>query len=437
MKARFLLMALGLILCMGACTKNTGSETVEWLEVNNNNISGKWELVEWNGRQLTYLTKDGLDHGVSFTYNADGIRTKKVLYDYDGTVTTHNYVLDGTNIIKETITSGSNTDILEYYYDEAGIAGFVYNGTKYYYVKNIQGDVIEICNTYGISVVSYTYDAWGNILSITGELASTVGQINSFRYRGYYYDSETGLYYLQSRYYDAGIGRFISADKVSNLGANNDVFSYNLYTYCGNNPICRYDAVGELWWWVIPIIGVILVLPGCSKNNNYSNSNYGAASKYRNIQGGTATPNCYAYAIELASALNPGQKSGKSPRFNNVKEVAKAVIADLKALGRSARIIDGPNASIKSNEYRIAVRCGTRKYSYNYATRTYYYSNKFGNYDYHFMVQTSDGRWAEKHGTGGNSILHDFGENPANLSWDLANLSEYYDSKIIYLAVTR
>ena len=120
-----------------------------------------------------------------------------------------------------------------------------------------------------------------------------------------------------------------------------------------------------------------------------------------------------------------------------MKEVAKAVIADLKALGRSARIIDGPNASIKSNEYRIAVRCGTRKYSYNYATRTYYYSNKFGNYDYHFMVQTSDGRWAEKHGTGGNSILHDFGENPANLSWDWANLSEYYDSKIIYLAVTR
>ena len=205
--------------------------------------------IEWNGRQLTYLTKDGLDHGVSFTYNADGIRTKKVLYDYDGTVTTHNYVLDGTNIIKETITSGSNTDILEYYYDEAGIAGFVYNGTKYYYVKNIQGDVIEICNTYGISVVSYTYDAWGNILSITGELASTVGQINSFRYRGYYYDSETGFYYVSSRYYDPEIGRWINADSVV-AGIGENLLGYNMFAYCFNNPVNMTDNSGHWPQWI-------------------------------------------------------------------------------------------------------------------------------------------------------------------------------------------
>ncbi len=144
---------------------------------------------------------------LSFTYNSSGIRTQKKYINYNEQYSiTHNYLLDGSTILKETVVNSSvtgvTTDTLYYYYDESGVAGFEYNGAKYHYIKNLQGDVVEIYDANGIRAVQYTYDAWGNVLSVTGSLATTIGQINPFRYRGYYYDTETGFYYLQSRYYD-------------------------------------------------------------------------------------------------------------------------------------------------------------------------------------------------------------------------------------------
>ena len=94
-------------------------------------------------------------------------------------------------------------------------------------------------------VVESTYDSWGNILSVTGSKAATVGKANPFRYRGYYYDEESGLYYLQSRYYDPATGRFVNADGV--LGANQSISAYNLFIYCGNNPVNHYDPSGLYW----------------------------------------------------------------------------------------------------------------------------------------------------------------------------------------------
>ena len=103
--------------------------------------------------------------------------------------TTHDYVLDGTNIIRETVTGGGTTYTLHYLYDETGsVVGFIYNN-NYYYQKNLQGDVIRILNYSGNVVVEYTYDAWGKVLATTGTLASTIGQYNPFRYRSYYYDT--------------------------------------------------------------------------------------------------------------------------------------------------------------------------------------------------------------------------------------------------------
>ena len=90
--------------------------------------------------------------------------------------------------------------------------GFDYNGTKYYYIFNVQGDVIGILNQSGSQIVSYQYDPWGKVLSVSGSEASTIGQINPIRYRGYYYDTETGFYYLQSRYYDPTTRRFLNID---------------------------------------------------------------------------------------------------------------------------------------------------------------------------------------------------------------------------------
>ncbi len=208
----------------------------------------KWigiAALTWKGRQLTYLSEDGLDHGVAFTYNADGVRTKKTFYDYDGSVTTHNYVLDGTNIISETVTDESDNSsyTLYYVYDENGhVTGLHYNNQPYYFQKNMQGDILRILDKTGTAVVEYVYDAWGNILSTAGSMASTLGQYNSFRYRGYYYDSETSFYYLESRYYDPAVGRFINADVYVSTGEG--IRGYNMFAYCLNNPVTRTDSSG-------------------------------------------------------------------------------------------------------------------------------------------------------------------------------------------------
>lgn len=89
-----------------------------------------------------------------------------------------------------------------------------FNGTKYGYLYNLQGDVIGLIDSANTEVVKYTYDAWGKPLSVTGSLANTIGYYNPFRYRGYVYDVETGLYYLRSRYYNPNWGRFVNADSI-------------------------------------------------------------------------------------------------------------------------------------------------------------------------------------------------------------------------------
>ena len=114
------------------------------------------------------------------------------------------------------------------------------NGTttqKFAYIHNLQGDIVALIDSTGTKVVSYTYDAWGKPLSTTGSLASTLGKLNPFRYRGYVFDEETGLYYLRSRYYYSALSRFINADSV--------FFSKNLYCYCSGRPISSRDATGQ------------------------------------------------------------------------------------------------------------------------------------------------------------------------------------------------
>ena len=123
----------------------------------------------------------------------------------------------------------------------------------YYYEKNLQGDIVGIMNEAGYRVVTYTYDAWGNpyepVYSYNSGVSSTdrsYAQLNPFRYRGYYYDVETGYYYLQTRYYNPEWGRFLNADGYIN--ANGDILGYNMFAYCGNNPVMGYDPTGE-WDW--------------------------------------------------------------------------------------------------------------------------------------------------------------------------------------------
>ena len=141
-------------------------------------------------------------------------------------------------------TKGSDT-IVFLYDEKANRYGFDYNGTKYYYIFNVQGDVIGILNQAGQKIVSYTYDPWGKLLSIGGPQAGTIGQLNPIRYRSYYYDTETGFYYLQSRYYDPTVRRFLNPDTLILEDAKIDLISY-----CKNNPVNYVDPNGNVVFYV-------------------------------------------------------------------------------------------------------------------------------------------------------------------------------------------
>ena len=190
----------------------------------------RWNFTWANGRSLATAT-DGTNN-LSFTYDTNGLRTSKKV----GTVT-HKYLYASGKLMRETY--GGNT--LDFFYDANGTPyALKYNGTVYYYVTNLQGDVIRVVDANGNTVASYNYDPYGKVISATGTLAG----INPIRYRGYYYDTETGFYYLQSRYYDPAVGRFINADSYSSTGQG--IIGHNMFAYCNNNPVMDSDPSGEL-----------------------------------------------------------------------------------------------------------------------------------------------------------------------------------------------
>ena len=139
------------------------------------------------------------------------------------------------------------TDTLRFSYDAAGLVSMVEyekpNETaQYYYLRNGQGDIVKLIDGSGNAVVEYTYDSWGKPLSCTGTLATTLGALNPFRYRGYVYDEETQWYYLRSRYYDPETCRFISADVLLSTGLG--ILGYNTFSFCRNNPVKKLDDSG-------------------------------------------------------------------------------------------------------------------------------------------------------------------------------------------------
>ena len=196
-----------------------------------------WTYMTDHGTRLMAMWNDETGEERYFTYNADGMRTKRT----EPNGTTYHYVYNGGSLSQMTV--GGNS--LYFTYDANGTPLTVtYNGTTYYYATNLQGDITAILNSAGTAVVSYTYDAWGNILSVTGTEKDTLGLHNPLRYRGYVYDVETKLYYLQSRYYNPTWGRFISADAYISTGQG--VLGYNMFAYCLNNPVNCADYGGNL-----------------------------------------------------------------------------------------------------------------------------------------------------------------------------------------------
>ncbi|GHU82635.1 hypothetical protein AGMMS50284_4840 [Clostridia bacterium] len=174
---------------------------------------------------------------IQYKYDQDGLRTTKTI---DGTST--RYVYDSGQLVSMKTANGTP---LYFRYDTTGKPVSVkYENNEYFYVTNIFGDITGIVDKLGVSKVAYTYDAWGAPLTTTGTLASTLGAANPLRYRGYVFDSETGLYYLQSRYYNPQWKRFVNADDTAVLTLKGRPFDADLFLYCKNNAIMYIDPDG-------------------------------------------------------------------------------------------------------------------------------------------------------------------------------------------------
>ena len=256
-----------------------------------NPLSYRGYTLTWqNGRQLATLSGNGVT--ASYTYDVDGLRTSKTVNGVK-----HEYYYVGNTLQYEKF----GTTELWFFYDADGNpSGVRYkNGsttTDYYFVCNWRGDVIRIYDGAGAVVANYNYDAWGNVISVTDANGAAItdsthiANVNPLRYRGYYYDSETGLYYLQSRYYDPAVKRFINADGYVSTGTG--ALGYNMFAYCLNNPVTLSDPTGRSVWIILGIIVLCATVGGVlgyasneklidkpkssqnsSKNNNQINSN--------------------------------------------------------------------------------------------------------------------------------------------------------------------
>ena len=212
--------------------------------------NGKDYSFTWTkGRQLASATVDGKQ--VSYTYDMSGVRTSKTV---DGT--TYNYTTLSGKVMRQ--TWGDN-NALEFVYDDGNqpFAVIYKHGQTtelYYYVLNAQGDVSAILDSSGKLAASYDYDAWGNCTVYDSSAKvltdpTSIANLNPLRYRGYYYDAETGFYYLQSRYYDPAICRFINADTYLSTGQG--MLGHNMFTYCGNNPVNYCDSSGRFFFTLL------------------------------------------------------------------------------------------------------------------------------------------------------------------------------------------
>ncbi len=205
----------------------TTTKTITYDAIGNPLNDGTWTYTWEHGRQLKQMTNGSVT--ATFVYNKDGLRCRKTV---NGVAT---YIaLHGTQVVHQSSSDGHH---FHFFYDAQGkVSEIRYNGAAYGVIHNLQGDVIGLFNSAGTEVVRYVYDSWGKVLSTTGSMASTLGTIQPFRYRGYVYDEETELYYLRSRHYHSEIGRFLNSDSI---------VADNTFSYCSNNPVHHVDTNGK------------------------------------------------------------------------------------------------------------------------------------------------------------------------------------------------
>ena len=197
-------------------------------------------ILTWTaGRKL-----QSFGDNISYKYNSFGQRITKTVGD-----TVHEYFYEGARLVKEIRTaSNGTTHTLVFLYDASeSPIGMQYDGTAYYYKKNLQGDVIALLDASCTTVAEYVYDAWGALRTIEADTEyAAVAEANPIRYRGYYYDTDTNLYFLQSRYYDPVVGRFLNADRFFFGNIDKNTLSLNSFIYCNNDPTNQRDISGNI-----------------------------------------------------------------------------------------------------------------------------------------------------------------------------------------------
>ena len=301
-----------------------------------NGVTYTWE----HGRELATMTDS--TGTWTFTYDANGMRTKRVKTNTSGTVTdTYLYVYNGGQLSQ----MKKNGNVLNFFYDGEGRpAYFTYNNATYYYVTNLQGDVITILDSTGAVMVNYHYDAYGALLQTGGTMAATLGTLNPLTYRGYVYDHETGLYYLQSRYYNPTFRQFISADAYVSTGQG--FLGYNMFAYCGNNPVIYSDPTGTEF-----IDNDKDLLGGGGPSGYYGY--YGLS-----VGGGGYVPNTSAYVTNAVVGAN----AGGTPDTAIALLVVGALVWELISATNTAASI--PNSEVQSKEETITAKQSPQQYNY-------------------------------------------------------------------------
>ncbi len=234
--------------------KEVSGTVIEYNDESNPLNPTSWEDYDytWEGRRLTsILRRDGIKF--TYTYNEQGLRIRK--QTSNGSTT--NYYYDEDKLIIEVAPNYR----LDFLYDENNqLYGFIYNNdAKYYYVRDFMQNILGIVDNNGNLVVKYNYTAYGKITSTTGSQSTTIGAYNPFRYKGYYYDTETSMYYCKSRYYVPEWCRWLNGDNVSYFSLKN-FNDMNLFAYCLNNPIEIYDPSGNFWVLIgLAVVGIGLL----------------------------------------------------------------------------------------------------------------------------------------------------------------------------------
>ena len=272
---------------------------------------------------------------------------------------THQYIYAGGKLLRETISDGTTTKTLDFNYDNVGMPySLIYNNgsttATYYYITNLQGDVMYLVDSSGNEVSAYDYDPYGKIISATGDLA----EINPLRYRGYYYDSETGLYYLQSRYYDPEICRFINADSYASTGQS--YLGYNMFAYCANNPIISADTQGRFWHIVIgaaigAVVNAVTTAIDEISNNGIDAlksgktwAKIGVSAVTGAVVGGLAATGAGALAIGVVNGVASGVEEAAHQMIDNDGKIENsAKIVTKSAWGFAMGYLSGGGVSKK------------------------------------------------------------------------------------------